>query len=181
MPSASWLRKNSVAPVPTRAELAWNQAARHRGAQRFEADLRGARSRFRAVLEADPRAKAGGQQRHHAGGQIQRARADAAGLRRGHFAVVIQPAQAEYATQQHRDRQDDHGIGAQRQPQQLEHQLRGDLAIGRATQHEGQLVGQQQHQQDDGHRDRGQRDLAQHMAEEDSAHYHGASARRLNR
>src|SRR6185369_1383925 len=130
------------------------------------------------VDESDPAAEQCREQRHNCSSQIERAHTHTAGQGRGHLAVVIQPPQSHDRAQQHSEWQDDGQVAAHRQPDQRQHDFSRNLAVGGAAQHEGKLISDKDDQQHERYCGRRNRNVAQYVAEEDSAHYQGASARR---
>ena len=104
-----------------------------------------------------------GEQRH---GHINFPGRDAAGERGGHLAVVIEPTEGEHDTQQEPERHQDAQVLQRAERNQLEHDALRKLVDGSTLQDTGDLVGQQDDQQDARHYEPGRHDFAQNVAPE---------------
>ena len=97
-------------------------------------------------------------------GTSSRAGRKAAGLQRGHFAVVVQAAQSQHHRQQQADRHDNRQIHDRPERDQIEYHVPAVLVVRRLAEHPGQLVGHQNRHQNPGYREPGLHDFAQHIS-----------------
>jgi hypothetical protein len=118
------------------------------------------RGRIRNRPERQPHEQRRDDQAEQADRPEQARRADAARLDGCHLAFVVQAAEPQHDRQVEADGHDDREIGGRGQGDQREHDLAREIVGGRLGQHPRQLIGQQDHQQHERHRDAGHGDFA---------------------
>ncbi len=87
-----------------------------------------------------------------------------AALQRGHFAVVIEPAEGENDGEQKSHRHDDRQVHDRAERDQFEHDVAPVGVLRRPAEHLRELVGHQDRDQDAGDGEPCLHDLAQHVA-----------------
>src|SRR5690606_475201 len=91
---------------------------------------------------------------------VQTSGPDAARLDRRHLALVIEPPEGEHDREEEPDRDDDREVTGGGEPDQREHDPLRKLVRRSLRQHARELIRQQNDEQDEGHRETGDRDLA---------------------
>ena len=91
-------------------------------------------------------------------------RADAAGFHRGHFALVIQPAERQHDSEEQADRHQHGELLQRRQPDQRGDDAAREVVLRRLPQHARELVRQQHHEQHASHGHERPRDFAQQVS-----------------